>query len=269
MRNYIFAALLLILCVQLQAHGFTYNKEAMINQSKLNYKEGTACLMQANNWSALIPNLADREHFKAVITGAIASCATQDFKGKILTVGLTLLSSLATDSYDQYCNMRTKLYQADYHFAMSIFYNQMSLNVPDKDRRMDSGTNSFFQAIDRLTMCILVTECIGDADQKRILHSYYTELRDDLIDIYTRAENKLTYALYEEAMTFYENVDEICSEIEDEDIRIQLCIYTGAAVESLASSLRVLKDLDCWPDLSEWKRLMWVSNEEMPYRIPV
>lgn len=189
MKRFIFSVFLLILCLRLEAHGgLSYLKEDMRNQAMWHHRDGVLCLMDAEKVSVYIPNLADKEHFKAVIAGAVASIAVPDARGKLLAIGLALLSSLATDSYDQYCFVRTKLHQAAYHFEMSNLYNLMLLHVPASYNRMNTGSEQFFTAINNLTVCIMLTECIEDEWAKRVLYNYFEELRGNLIHIYTKAK---------------------------------------------------------------------------------
>lgn len=260
MKKFICSLLLVMVSTFTQVEStLTFTKKEMIDQANNHLKEAKANLLYVKDTCAYIPDLGDKKHMEALLEGAVASMGVENPKGKIVTIGLSLIGSLVNNMYDKYLFARTKLCLAAHHFEMANYYNRFSLYVPGH-KWMDSGTQQFFKAIDNITVCVMLSTCVEDECDRDMLLGYFIELRDDLIKQFMDSGNKLTISIYNDALHFYENVSEVAAEIDDEILRQDLCIYTGAAVECIACSLRQLENLDCWPDLDEWKHLMWAMS---------
>lgn len=232
----------------------SYSKEDMIDEAKRHKHEAYECLSRLEGRCYLIPDLKSREHMKALIASAIASAGASGGKGKIVTVGLGYIASLAVNMYDTYCAMRDDLIQSEYHFEMVILYNQLSLHAKfqGSKSKLNLGTKEFFKAIDCLTICELFTTCISDKWERKSVSDNIVAQRTQWLDQFTADGKTLTYKIFEDAVRFYENICEITSDVEEEDIRDEICRYTYGAVESIACALRELKGFDCWPDLDDW-----------------
>ncbi len=252
--KYLISLLFLFSCIACDAK-LSFSKTEFIATANEHKKKAHSCLMQANHICVYIPDLKSREHIKEILATSIACLQINDFKGRILTVGLGLIASLANDCYDQYCQMRSYLYEHDYHLEMWEFYNQVSISGSGYKDFRDTGTKAYFNAIDNITLCEVLTKCISDDFYRGMVSKYLNELRDDLLKYIDRPH--VPYSVYDRALTFHENMFEIVCEIEEESIRTGLCLYTFACVEDVATALRELEGYDAWPDLDDmWNRTM-------------
>ncbi len=253
--------MLLPFCAQAN---LSYSKEEMLYEANRHEKEAFACLSRLENYCFYIPDTESKEHMKSLINSAVASTGVKGGKNKIITIGLGLIASLAEEMYERYCIMREDLIKVEYHFEMVILYNQLSLHAKCKGLKsqMSLGTKEFFAAIDNLTICELFTSCISDKWARQIVSKHIVSKRNELLDQFTNEGRKLTYKIYEDALCFYENISEITEEIEEEDIREEICMYAYGAVESIACVLREVKGFDCWPDLDEWSFPKWNYSKE-------
>jgi hypothetical protein len=245
MKPYLLAFCLMLvpMCVHAQ---LSYCKAEMIWEADRHKKEAKAELDHAEKLCWYIPDIGSRDQMKVLIAATIASLPTKDPKTMLLSVGLALSGGLACNMYDKYCDLRTNLYTAAYHIEMANFYNQMSLNVSGQ-KKMDDGTKEFFVAIDNLTICEMLTDCIRDKWIRGIVSSYLTEKRKDLLQQFNKA-GKLSYKIYKDALIFCENIYEAISEIEEDDVREDIGMYVYSALEGIAASLRHFEGYDCWPD---------------------
>lgn len=249
MKRYFIAICLMLVPIYAQAKPLSYNKDEMICEANQHKKEAMRHLSLAENICVYIPDMKSREHMKALITSSIASLAITNAKDKFLAVGLGLIGSLATDMYDKYCLMREHLYMAAYHFEMANFYNSMSLHVPGY-KKMDLGTREFFKAIDNLTVCEMLTNCIDDTALRNNISNHVIYERKNLLRKFN-SERKVSYKIYEDTVMFYENIYEISAEVEDEDLRCEIGMHVYATVECVAASLRFFGGFDCWPDFAD------------------
>jgi len=251
MKYFILALNLFFLPFDLQGNSLSYSKEETIWEANRHKKQAEEKLSHANTICVYIPDFQDREHTKALIASIIASGGVTGAKEKIITVGLGLIASLMNNMYEKYCIVREDLLMAAYHYEMSAFYNQLSLHAKYKGykNKMDEGTREFFLAIDYLTICEMFTTCIQNQDTRELVSNNIIDKRNDLIHLF---KGELTYEIYEDILYFYDNLCEITSEIEEEELRNEICTYVYAAVEAISASLRSFKGYDCWPDLIEW-----------------
>lgn len=264
MKQYIVAFFLLLL-LPMQSHAkLSYAKIDLLWEADYHRKEAISQLTDAQKMCVYIPDLGSRDHMKALLGSIISTAAVKDPREKVLLVGLGLITSMVHNVYDKYCDMRTSLYTAAYHLDMANFYNQLSLHASGNKSEINSGTKEFFAAIDNLTICVMICECIKDPWVKKVVGGYLVDERSELIQQFKLKNGNLSRGLYDEALTFCENVYEVSGEIEEEGIRDDICMYVYSAVECLAAALRNLEGYDCWPDLDSWRvsqmRLMLVNN---------
>jgi hypothetical protein len=233
--KYLLMAALILMPFESHSHLLTGRKWEMIEESNKHRILAKNCLLEADRLCFYIPDLSKRELFKTLIISSIASLTAPGPKLKLLTVGLSLIGSMAADAYDTYERGKKLLVDAAYHMEIANFYENISFQFNDCNCN-DLGTQSFLSAIDNLTMCDMLTCCIDDHYTKINASAQIRELRDILIRQFTNPAGFLGEDILDEAQGFYENAGEILAEIEDFKIYEEIMGYVGAMVDDIEAA---------------------------------
>jgi len=175
-----------------------------------------------------LPDLGEQKHLKTLIYGSIGSVITADIRQKILSVGLSLIASIADSAYDKYVEMRSLSFELVYHIELDIFYSELSLHCDD-DIEVDEGCNKFFQAINFLTMADLCAYGIQNHEIRQVVSSILCSQRDFIFSCFNG--ERLTCKVSGECELFYENLGEVLSEVSDKwitseiDTAVELAIW--------------------------------------------
>lgn len=233
MKKYFVLFCLLLIPFSLQAHLLKANKWTLLEEAKKHKKEAVSELYFAEDMIPLLPNLGKREHLQILIASAIAASNVPEPRAKILSIGLTLIGSLANNMYDEYCEFRSHLANAAYHFEMANFYSQLSMQFNDWPEFKDEGTKWFLKSIDKLTLCDMLATCINDDWIQIAISNELTYQRDRFVKQMNNADGKLTEKISDQGWMLYENINEILSECEDEALKEDISLYIYAMWEDM------------------------------------
>lgn len=191
-----------------------------------------------------IPDLSKREHMKTLIATALGTAPFGNPKATLVATGLAIIGSLANDMYDEFCDMRTLLCSAAYHFEMENFYNLLSLEFTHKCEKIwnhdfnDRGTMCFLNAVDHLTVAEMLTSCIEEPWIRFAISEHLIYQRKSLLDQLKNNPGKLSKKFSPAAWGFYENIDEITAECTDQNLRMELSGFIENYVWDLENAER-------------------------------
>lgn len=239
MKKYFFI-LFFLLPIHIFASPILSSKWEMLQEANKHKNKAKSVLLEAEEMCILIPDLAKRQHMRDLIAAIVMSSYIPGPKAKIITVGLTVVASLSTDMYDNYCTWRTLLAKAAYHLEMVNFYNSSSLYCSDEDslKKMDNGTRAFLKAIDNLTMSEMLAFCLEDEEEQTLLSEQIVNQRSILIKKFNNPKAKIPENMYESAYRFSENIHEILAEFSDEELTEQIQLYVVAMAEDIELACR-------------------------------
>ena len=241
MKKYLIAFFIFLLpAIHIFSNPILSSKWEMLQEAKNHKKKAQSHLLMAEELCYLIPDPGKRQHMFALIASTMTTLNIPDIKAKFLTVGLTLIGSLSTDIYENYCDWRTHLYQAAYHLEMANFYNSISIRFADSGNlsTMDKGTRAFLKAIDNLTIAEMLAWCIEDEDDQAMISDVIVEQRSTLISKFKNPKSTIPDDFYEDAYNFSENIDEITADLSDEEIRDSICVHVYAMAEDIELACR-------------------------------
>lgn len=199
--------------LSLSAHIITASKAQMLSSAKFHKDSALYYLHQADLCASFLPELDKREHLHMLITSTISSAAISDPRMKLLTIGLSILGSFATEMYDKYFDTRKYLVKAAYHLEQMNHYNRLSLEINNSEGT-DEGTRQFVLAFDYLTITDMLTTCIRHSAQGLNISNHICGIRDSLIkQLYENPPGKLVEKPSRQVYYFIENFDEITSEV--------------------------------------------------------
>lgn len=243
MKKYLFTLLLILSSIQAQASVAFSSKLAMIKQATTHREKALELFHKADSIYNLIPDLSKRDHMHALIVAATSTIGISDTRAKFLAVGLGLIASLSTETYDNFLRWRHLIYTASYHLEMANFYAALSIQLSDS-KRFDNGTLAILHAIDSLTLSEVLANCIEDRDDKLRISKIIVNQRTSLIKKFEKLlENTPDVAgiaanMYEDAYAFSEKIEEITEDLEDEDIQNNMCMHVYAYAEDVELACR-------------------------------
>jgi len=215
MKNTLIAFLFVLLPLFSYANPDMERKTAIIERIEFHKEQVLKELKRAENLNPYIPDLSKRQHMHALINGAIAAICIPEPRLKLLSVGLTIIGSLAVDRYDEFCEYREVLINASAHMEMVNFYNSLSSKMTRKVNK-DRSTQYFMLAIDSLTMCDMLAFSIKN--EEGYIFENFKKLRNYLMDEHKKSNWIVTENMSEKAWVLYENLPEILSECTDNDL---------------------------------------------------
>jgi hypothetical protein len=174
----------------------TYDKETVLKLAHKHFDDSIVALKNADRICWYIPDLSQRKHFKALITGAISSATVQKPREKILVTGISIIASVMEEVQDKYLEIVHWLREADYHFEMVKFYNDLSRksHLPSNTNQ---GTLFFFYGIDQLTAAISIVDAIHpDFEREYVLIYALIQYRKGFIENQTKLCDR-SWGLYE------------------------------------------------------------------------
>ena len=232
---------------------------SLLKRAEEHKKAALESLESANKICYYIPELDKREHMHTLIQAILATPLIPDPKMKIITVGLSLGGSLATNMYDKYCDYRVHLARAAYHFEMVNFYSAISIKFKNKRVSLDKSAQAFWDAIDCLTCCDMLVfslhckewehyenfkgyKAVSKAEDKVIeILDHIVSIRETLLETYLSCLKKYkgkitkdTYnKLYVEGVMFQEDAYEFLLEWNNSRLKNKIYFYLNEMVAHL------------------------------------
>jgi hypothetical protein len=88
-------------------------------------ENGERCLKDAKDMCWWWPCLKDRENVRKCWMTAVTAFIPADPRSKLIGMIVAYFGQHGYDCYEEWCNINTKLYWAEYHFEMMEFYEQV------------------------------------------------------------------------------------------------------------------------------------------------
>jgi hypothetical protein len=233
MKRFFILALLLLFPFTAFAGTLKADKTELLQLALKEKEAALAEMYRLENMVWYLPDLADREHLKTIIAASIAAVAAPSPYAKVLSVGLALIGGIANQMYDKYHDMRTCMILADHHSEMSQFYRMLSYQVPDSSGATDKGTLDFFRAINFLTLATMTAHCIPENDVK---FPIIEELDRHMKYFLARKANMAS-----KAEILRENIDEILTECDEENLKIDISNHLELVADYMDSAERFWK----------------------------
>lgn len=159
------------------------DKQSMLKKAQSHLDKAKENLEVCQKYSYVIPNLGDQELFGELIGSFIVAIITPgtSLTSKMIITGLPLLSSLSKQSYQNYCNLRTRMLQAAADIESYEFYLEMATKLPISAPYSDQGTEYFGYAIDNLIMAEMHASIFTVEEYKNKSISQIQRTRNDII----------------------------------------------------------------------------------------
>lgn len=214
-----------------------YTKEKVLELAYESKRQGDRELIKANDLCSIIPDLGNRDHMKSLIAAAIASASPSNTKTKILTIGLSLIGSLAIEMYDNYVQLKRHLAMGTYFLEMAEFYNKLSLQAQPNIKYTNKSAHYLFNLIDDLTICEMMCELISFRACRETAISNIYDTKSLLIKEINNHNGIPSQVLYDRFYLLYENFSEIISDAEEYELIEDLYLIMNHAEASLTSAL--------------------------------
>lgn len=193
-------------------------------------------LKHADEMTVLIPDLEKRSHIHALLASAIVSlAAAPDKRVMFLSIGLSLIASLSSDMYDQFCEYRRILILAEYHLDLYYFYDYVYRHLPRGEMCADGnpcriGLSSFLRGMNYLFYSSRMAFSIHDKLEKnKIILDHISDFTNWISETLKKYKYRLSKdvakKIHERAIRFSENFNEVLSECENENLRSVLNLH--------------------------------------------
>lgn len=237
MKKYFVLFCLIALPFTLSAQILVADKSYLLRQANSHRNQAIAALYEAEEICWYIPDLGKRKHLKAIFEGCAASMFVPNPIYKIMAVGSPLIATLCSDAYDEFCELRECMARSAHNFEMANFYTELALHVSCDNmgcfQDADKGTKAFINAINYMVLCEALANSIQDKWERTAVLNHLTYQRELLLKEVNNASKSLTKKISPDAWGFYENLDEILADVEDDVLKEEMIGYAYTVAESL------------------------------------
>jgi hypothetical protein len=193
---------------------------------------------EAKRTFSYLPRFEKKEYVYGLIAGSVG-ITTGDFRQKLITACQVMASTIFIDYYSEYCEIRSLLMSAEYHYEMSDFYNNAVNTIPFSQSYENGRDWLFWNGLKLLTH--LETSCrfYAPCDTKEKLLVSIAKFKTAVLNSYDLDFNKRK-SIKVHIDEFEKEIPKILCEILHDEI------FEETVFEYFGLCVREFKDYQGW-----------------------